>query len=43
VSVRTMAGIEETIKFPLPKGLKIDAATGLELSQRSPETGSASH
>ena len=43
VSVRTMDGIEETIKFPLPKGLKIDAATGLELSQRSPETGSASH
>jgi 4-hydroxy-3-methylbut-2-enyl diphosphate reductase len=24
VSVRTMSGIEETIKFPLPKGLKID-------------------
>ena len=43
VSVRTMAGIEETIKFPLPKGLKIDAATGLALSQRSPETGIASH
>ena len=39
VSVRTMAGIEETIKFPLPKGLKIDAATGLEISQRQPETG----
>ena len=26
VSVRTMAGIEETIKFPLPKGLKLDGA-----------------
>ena len=25
VSVRKMAGIEETIKFPLPKGLKLDA------------------
>jgi 4-hydroxy-3-methylbut-2-enyl diphosphate reductase len=26
VSVRKMDGIEETIKFPLPKGLKLDAA-----------------
>ena len=25
VSIRKMAGIEETIKFPLPKGLKLDA------------------
>jgi 4-hydroxy-3-methylbut-2-enyl diphosphate reductase len=25
VSIRKMAGIEETIKFPLPKGLKVDA------------------
>ncbi|OGB01340.1 MAG: 4-hydroxy-3-methylbut-2-enyl diphosphate reductase [Burkholderiales bacterium RIFCSPHIGHO2_12_FULL_61_11] len=25
VSVRKMSGIEETLKFPLPKGLKIDA------------------
>ncbi len=25
VSVRNMAGIEETIKFPLPKGLRLDA------------------
>ena len=25
VSVQKMAGIEETIKFPLPKGLKLDA------------------
>ena len=25
VSVRKMQGIEETIKFPLPKGLKLDA------------------
>ncbi len=39
VSLRRMDGIEETVKFPLPKGLKIDAATGLEISQRSPETG----
>ena len=26
VSVRKMAGIEETVKFPLPKGLKLDGA-----------------
>ena len=25
VSVRSMAGIEETVKFPLPKGLRIDS------------------
>jgi 4-hydroxy-3-methylbut-2-enyl diphosphate reductase len=25
VSVRTLAGAEETMKFPLPKGLKIDS------------------
>ncbi|GBU15272.1 4-hydroxy-3-methylbut-2-enyl diphosphate reductase 2 [Polaromonas sp.] len=31
VSVRKMAGIEETIKFPLPKGLKLDAQ-GLQLA-----------
>ncbi|WP_369643789.1 4-hydroxy-3-methylbut-2-enyl diphosphate reductase [Acidovorax sp. A79] len=43
VSVRTMAGIEETIKFPLPKGLKIDSATGLALTERTPETGPARH
>ena len=43
VSVRTMAGIEETVKFPLPKGLKLDAATGLDLRERSPETGSSGH
>ena len=24
VSVRTLEGIEETLKFPLPKGLKLD-------------------
>ena len=24
VSVRKMSGIEETVKFPLPKGLKIE-------------------
>ena len=41
VSVRTMAGIEETIKFPLPKGLKMDAATGLAITERTPETGPA--
>ena len=39
VSVRTLDGIEETVKFPLPKGLRIDAATGLELRERTPETG----
>jgi len=27
VSVRKMDGIEETVKFPLPKGLKLDSAT----------------
>ena len=27
VSVRKMTGIEETVKFPLPKGLKMDAAS----------------
>jgi len=43
VSVRKMDGIEETIKFPLPKGLKIDAGTGLEITQRTPETGPAGH
>ncbi len=37
-SVRKMDGIQETIKFPLPKGLKIDVG-GLEISARSPETG----
>ena len=26
VSVRTLSGIEETIKFPLPKGLRLDSA-----------------
>ena len=26
VSVRSMDGIEETVKFPLPKGLKTSAA-----------------
>ncbi len=32
VSVRKMDGVEETMKFPLPKGLKmIDPATGLEI------------
>ena len=40
VSVRTLDGIEETVKFPLPKGLRMDAATGLELRERIPETGS---
>lgn len=34
VAVRKMNGIEETIKFPLPKGLKIDADTGLEIEVR---------
>ena len=26
VSVRKLSGIEETLKFPLPKGLKLDGA-----------------
>ena len=41
VSVRKMDGVEETMKFPLPKGLKmIDPATGLEIEVRKrPETG----
>ena len=40
VAVRKMDGIEETVKFPLPKGLKIDSATGLEIEVRKlPETG----
>ena len=38
VSVRKMDGIQETVKFPLPKGLKIDVG-GLQISARSPETG----
>ncbi|QIL71830.1 4-hydroxy-3-methylbut-2-enyl diphosphate reductase [Diaphorobacter sp. HDW4B] len=39
-SVRKMDGVEETLKFPLPKGLRIDAATGLEIEVRkAPETG----
>jgi 4-hydroxy-3-methylbut-2-enyl diphosphate reductase len=29
VSVRKMDGIEETVKFPLPKGLRMDGATEL--------------
>ena len=33
VSVRTLDGIQETIKFPLPKGLKLDSA-------ENPEPGS---
>ena len=37
-AVRKMDGIQETVKFPLPKGLKIDVG-GLEISARSPETG----
>ena len=41
VSVRKMDGVEETMKFPLPTGLKmIDPATGLEIEVRkAPETG----
>ncbi len=42
VAVRKLDGIEESVKFPLPKGLKLDAATGLELAERSPETGASS-
>ena len=28
ISVRTMEGLSETVKFPLPKGLRIDGETG---------------
>jgi 4-hydroxy-3-methylbut-2-enyl diphosphate reductase len=31
ISVRTMDGLTETIKFPLPKGLKIDGEEGAAL------------
>ena len=30
VSVRQLAGIQETVKFPLPKGLKLDSSADLE-------------
>ena len=30
VSVRQLAGIQETVKFPLPKGLKLDGSADLE-------------
>ena len=43
VAVRKLDGIEETVKFPLPKGLKLDAATGLEITERPPETGTGGH
>ncbi|MCW5258087.1 4-hydroxy-3-methylbut-2-enyl diphosphate reductase [Verminephrobacter aporrectodeae subsp. tuberculatae] len=36
VSVRSMAGIQESLKFPLPKGLKMDAATDLGPPQTGP-------
>ena len=41
ISVRKMDGVEETMKFPLPKGLKmLDPVTGLEIEVRkTPETG----
>ena len=41
ISVRKMDGVEETMKFPLPKGLKmVDPSTGLEIEVRkAPETG----
>ena len=35
VSVRTLEGIEETIKFPLPKGLRLDDAAESSLSHLS--------
>ncbi len=43
VAVRKLDGIEETVKFPLPKGLKLDTATGLEITERPPETGPGGH
>jgi 4-hydroxy-3-methylbut-2-enyl diphosphate reductase len=32
VSVRKMDGIEETVKFPLPKGLRLDTSGDAETS-----------
>jgi 4-hydroxy-3-methylbut-2-enyl diphosphate reductase len=32
VSVRTMDGVKETLKFPLPKGLKLDEVAGADAS-----------
>ncbi len=39
VSVRKLSGIEETLKFPLPKGLKLDDGAGLSVTKRAPATG----
>ncbi|MCW8175794.1 4-hydroxy-3-methylbut-2-enyl diphosphate reductase [Verminephrobacter aporrectodeae] len=36
VSVRSMAGIQESLKFPLPKGLKTDVVTDLGPPQTGP-------
>ncbi|KAB7628083.1 4-hydroxy-3-methylbut-2-enyl diphosphate reductase [Verminephrobacter eiseniae] len=41
VSVRSMAGIEETTKFPLPKGLRMAAATDLSTMARMAQAGPA--
>ena len=41
VSVRKLSGIEETLKFPLPKGLKLDDGAGLSVTKRAPATGAA--
>ena len=35
VSVRKMSGIEETVKFPLPKGLKLDGAANAVLREEN--------
>jgi len=35
VSVRKLSGIEETLKFPLPKGLKLDGTAETDASPQS--------
>jgi 4-hydroxy-3-methylbut-2-enyl diphosphate reductase len=34
ISVRKMEGIEETVKFPLPKGLRLDGQASLDSLQK---------
>ena len=41
VSVRTMDGVKETLKFPLPKGLKIEDVAGAEASPDASATPDA--
>ena len=35
LSVRTLDGIQETVRFPLPKGLKLDSAAESSLDHLS--------